>query len=52
MKRPSDAHRANVNAPGLPAPADRDGDLDIAIIAQLPPPQFVLGDKFERVRCR
>lgn len=48
MKRPGDAHRVDVMRPDFPLPQIATCDLDIAVVSQLPPPQFALGDQFDR----
>ena len=48
MERPGDVHRADVMCPDFPLQQIATGDLDIAIVSQLPSPQFALGDQFER----
>jgi hypothetical protein len=48
MERPGDVHRADGMRPDFPLPQIMTGDLDIAVVGQLPPPQFAFGDQFER----
>src|SRR5205823_8966045 len=47
MKRPGDSDWARMTGWDRPFPQIATGDLDIAVVGQLPPPNLSLGDQFE-----
>jgi hypothetical protein len=47
MRQPGDSRWGVRNAPAFPFPQIAPGDLDIAVLGQLPPPKFALSDEFK-----